>query len=65
MKKCIAKFVSKCLNCKQVKVEHQSHGGLDKNIELPELKWEMINMDFIAGLLRSRMQHDSIWVIVD
>jgi len=36
-----------------------------QDIELPEWKWEMINMDFITGFPRSRRQHDSIWVIVD
>ncbi|KAH0644897.1 hypothetical protein KY284_032781 [Solanum tuberosum] len=29
------------------------------------MKWEVINMDFITGLPRTRRQHDSIWVIVD
>ncbi|WMV13531.1 hypothetical protein MTR67_006916 [Solanum verrucosum] len=38
---------------------------MTQNIELSEWKWQMINMDFIIGLPRSRMQHDSIWVIVD
>nr|AAV31171.1 Putative polyprotein, identical [Solanum tuberosum] len=65
MKKGIAEFVAKCPNCQQVKVEHQRLGGLAQRIELLELKWEMINMDFITGLPRSRRQHDSIWVIVD
>ncbi|KAH0778029.1 hypothetical protein KY290_009440 [Solanum tuberosum] len=65
MKKGIAEFVAKCPNCQQVKVEHQRPGGLAQRIELPEWKWEMINMDFITGLSRSRRQHDSIWVIVD
>ncbi|WMV07964.1 hypothetical protein MTR67_001349 [Solanum verrucosum] len=60
-----AEFVAKCPNCQQVKVEHQRPGGLAQRIELPEWKWEMINMDFITGLPRSRRQHDSIWVIVD
>ncbi|WMV59092.1 hypothetical protein MTR67_052477 [Solanum verrucosum] len=36
-----------------------------QNIELSEWKWEMINMEFITGLPRSRRQHDSIWVIID
>ncbi|KAH0695075.1 hypothetical protein KY285_022172 [Solanum tuberosum] len=40
-------------------------GGLAQKIELSEWKWFMINMDFITGLPRSRMQHDSIWVSVD
>ncbi|KAH0781716.1 hypothetical protein KY290_001314 [Solanum tuberosum] len=46
-------------------VEHQRPDGLAQNIELLEWKWEMINMDFITSLPRSRMKHDSIWVIVD
>ncbi|KAH0678966.1 hypothetical protein KY284_020051 [Solanum tuberosum] len=50
MKKGIAEFVAKCMNCQQVKVEHQRPGGLAQNIELSEWKWEMINMDFITGL---------------
>ncbi|WMV08025.1 hypothetical protein MTR67_001410 [Solanum verrucosum] len=65
MKKGIAKFVAKCQNCEQVKVEHQRLGGLAQNIELLEWKWEIINMDFITDLPRSRKHHDSIWVIVD
>jgi len=59
-KKGIAEFVAKCSNFQQVKVEHQRPGGMTQNIELPEWKWEMINMDFITGLPRSRRQHDSI-----
>ncbi|KAH0710411.1 hypothetical protein KY284_011838 [Solanum tuberosum] len=65
MKKGIAEFVAKCPNCQQVKAEHQRSGGLAQNIELPEWKWEMISMDFITCLPRSRRQHDSIWVIID
>ena len=53
MKKDTAEFVAKCFNCQQVKVEHQRPRGLDQRIELLELKWEMINMEFITGLLRS------------
>ena len=34
-------------------------------IEVPTWKWEVINMDFVVGLPRTRRQHDSIWVIVD
>ncbi|KAH0683010.1 hypothetical protein KY289_020762 [Solanum tuberosum] len=65
MKKGIAEFVVKCPNCQQVKVEHQRPGGMAQNIELPEWKWEMINMDFITWFPQSRRQHDSIWLIVD
>ena len=46
-------------------MEHQRPRGLAQNIELSEWKWEMINMDFIIGMPRSRTQNDLIWVIVD
>lgn len=65
MKMDVANFVSKCLNCQQVKVEHLRPGGTSQDIAIPVWKWEMVNMDFITGLPRTRSQYDSIWVIVD
>jgi len=65
MKKQVADHVAKCLNCQQVKAEHQRPGGLAQDIEIPQWKWEMINMDFVVGLPRTYRKHDSIWVIVD
>ena len=63
MKRDIADFVSKFPNCKQVKVEHQKPGGMTQEVDTQ--KWDVINMDFIIGLPRTRRQHDSIWVIFD
>ena len=60
-----SRFVAKCPNCQQVKVEHQKPGGMTQEIDIATWKWEVINMDFITGLPRTRRQHDSIWVIVD
>ena len=65
MKKGIVEFVAKWQNYKQVKVQHQRHGGLAQNIELLDWKWEIINIDFITGLPRSHRQCDSTWFIVD
>ena len=65
MKRDMAKYVSKCLNCQQVKVEYLRPGGTSQGIALPLWKWEMINLDFITGLPKSRNQYDSIWVIFD
>ncbi|WMV30432.1 hypothetical protein MTR67_023817 [Solanum verrucosum] len=65
MKRDIADFVAKFPNCQQVKVEHQKLGGTTQEINIPTWKWEVINMEFITGLPRTRRQHDSIWVIVD
>ena len=65
MKKDVVRFVEKCLTCQQVKAEHQRPAGTLQPLEIPEWKWEQITMDFVSGLPRSPMNHDSIWVIVD
>ena len=64
MKRDITYFVNKCPNCQQVKVEHHKPGGMTQEIDIPTWKWDVINMDFITGLCRTRRQHDPIWVIV-
>ena len=65
MKKGIVGFVAKNLNCQQVKVEPQRHEKLAHIIEFLEWKWEIINIDIITRLSRSRRQHDSIWLILN
>ncbi|WMV18698.1 hypothetical protein MTR67_012083 [Solanum verrucosum] len=65
MKRHIADFLAKYPNCQQVKVEHQKPGGMTQEINIPTWKWEVINMDFITGLPRTRRHHDFIWVIED
>ncbi|KAK2374394.1 hypothetical protein QL285_075360 [Trifolium repens] len=65
MKAEIAEFVSRCIVCQQVKIEHQKPGGLLQPLDIPEWKWEHITMDFVGGLPRNQRGQDSIWVIVD
>ncbi|GKD98295.1 putative reverse transcriptase domain-containing protein, partial [Tanacetum coccineum] len=50
MKKDIAEYVSKCLTCLKVKVEHQRPSGLIQQPEIPVWKWEGIAMDFVTKL---------------
>ena len=64
MKKYIVEYVSRCLNCQQVKYEHQRPGGLLQQMAIPEWKWECITMDFIVGLPRTLRKFDAVWVIV-
>ncbi|GKB77071.1 putative reverse transcriptase domain-containing protein, partial [Tanacetum coccineum] len=45
MKKDIALYVSKCLTCLKIKVEHHMPSGLLQQPEIPEWKWERIAMD--------------------
>ncbi|GJV89591.1 putative reverse transcriptase domain-containing protein [Tanacetum coccineum] len=65
MKADIATYVSKCLTCAKVKVEHQKPSGLLQQLKIPIWKWERITMDFITKLPRTPSGYDSIWVIVD
>ena len=65
MKKEIAEYVSKCLQCQQDKAEHQKPGGLLQPLHIPEWKWEHVTMDFVVGLPRTSRGMDSVWVIVD
>ncbi|GJT63219.1 putative reverse transcriptase domain-containing protein [Tanacetum coccineum] len=62
IKKDIAEYVSKCLTCLKVKVEHQRPSGLLQQPEIPVWKWEGIAMDFVTKLPRTSSGHDTIWV---
>ena len=64
MKVDVAKFVSRCLTCQQVKVEHQRPAGMLRPLSIPEWKWEHVTMDFVSGLPKSQQGHEMIWVIV-
>ena len=65
MKKDISEFVSKCLICEQVKMEHQRPAGFLHSLTIPEWKSEHVTMDFVVGLPRCTRGFDSIWVVVD
>ena len=65
MKKDMAEYISRCMKCQHVKVEHQHPIGLLQPLSVPEWKWEVISMDFITGLPMTWRQHDSIMVVVD
>ena len=56
MKRDIKDFVSKCPNFQKVNVEHQKVGGMNQEIDIPKWKWDLINMDFITRLPRTRKQ---------
>ena len=57
MKKDMAEYISRCMKCQQVKVEHRHPVGLLQPLPVPEWKWEVISMDFITGLPMTWRQH--------
>lgn len=50
MKKEVEKYLTRCLECQQVKVEHQHPIGLLHPLPILEWKRETISMDFITVL---------------
>jgi hypothetical protein len=65
MKKYIVEYITRCMECERVKVEHRHPAGLLQPLPIPEWKWEVVKMDFITGLPRIGKQRDSIMVVVD
>jgi hypothetical protein len=65
MKREIIEYVVVCDSCQRIKAEHQRPAGLLLPLQIPQLKWDEIGIDFIVGLPCTRTGYDSIWVVVD
>ncbi|XP_059294427.1 uncharacterized protein LOC132047393 [Lycium ferocissimum] len=65
MKTDIAGFMSRCLNCQQVKYEHQKLGGITQRMLYLSGNRKQIAMDVVVGLPWTLGKFDAIWVIVD
>eukprot|EP00253_Pinus_taeda_P003664 PITA_03664 len=65
MKRDITDYLARCIECQQVKTEHQHPAGILQPLPVPEWKWEVIIMDFITGLPKSKKTNDSMMVVVD
>jgi hypothetical protein len=64
MKKEVAEFIAKCLECQKIKADHRHLDGLLHPLPISEWKWEVVTMDFITKLPRTNKHHDSIMVVV-
>jgi hypothetical protein len=65
MKREIADFIAKCLECQKVKAELRNPASLLQPLPIPEWKFKVVTMDFIKGFPRTRKKHDAIMVVVD
>ena len=65
MKNIVAKYIARCIECQQVKVDHQHLTGILQPLIIPNWKWEVICLDFIIRLLKNQKQNDSIIIVVD
>jgi hypothetical protein len=53
MKRDIAEYIAKCMECQKVKAKHRHPTRLLQPFSIPEWKWEVVTMDFITGLPRT------------
>ncbi|KAD2805457.1 hypothetical protein E3N88_38834 [Mikania micrantha] len=65
MKEDVARYVSQCMTCQQVKIEHQRASGLLQPLDIHVWKWDDISMDFVTGLPKTSKKYDTIWFVVD
>jgi hypothetical protein len=52
MKKEVAIYIARFLECHKLKVEHRHPMGLLQPFPIPEWKWELVTVDFITKLPR-------------
>ena len=52
IKRYVAEYIAKCMECQRVKVEHRHPAGLLQPLAIPEWKWEVVTIDFITKLPR-------------
>jgi hypothetical protein len=65
LKKEIPEYIARYMECQKVKAERRHPAGLLQPLPILEWKWDMVTMDFITELPKTRKQHDSIMVMVD
>jgi len=65
LKKEIAEYIARCMECQKVKVEHRHPVGFLQPLPIPKWKWDVVTMDFITRFPRTSKQHDSIMVVVN
>jgi hypothetical protein len=54
MKRDIVEYITRCMEWQKVKAEHRHPTGLLQPLPIPEWKCEVVTMDFIIGLPRTR-----------
>jgi hypothetical protein len=58
LKKEIAEYIARCMECQKVKAEHRHPIGLLHPLLIPEWKWDVVTMDFITELPKTSKKHD-------
>ena len=59
------KYVRTCLICQRTKHEHGKQRGLLQPLPIPTRRWQIVTMDFIIHLPKTKNGYDAIFVVVD
>src|SRR3954467_3897493 len=65
MKEDISRYVEECDVCHRAKAEHQRPTRTLQPLNIPEWKWDKVEMDFVTGFPSSQKGHDVILVVID
>ena len=61
----ILHYVCQCLSCQRIKAERVKMPEKLQPLDIPQMKWEYISMDFVTGLPTTQGGFNSIMVVVD
>ena len=65
LKRYVLQYVTQCLPCQKNKAERVKLPGKLHPLDIPQMKWECISMDFVTSLPLVQGGYDSIMVVVD
>ena len=52
----VAEYIARCIECQEVKADHQNSSGLLQPLPILDWNWEIISLDFITGLPKNKKQ---------
>ena len=61
----VEKYVGNCHSCQVNKSRQKKPSGTLNPLEIPQVPWECVTMDFITQLPVTQRGHDAIMVVVD
>jgi hypothetical protein len=61
----VKQYVLSCLPCQSNKPSNQEPIGLLQPLPIPEVRWEVVSMDFITQLPTTKHGNDAIMIVVD
>lgn len=65
MSKTVRDYVYSCDGCQRHKALNQKTAGLLQPLAVPDIPWDVVTLDIISGLPRTRQGHDAAVLFVD